>query len=157
MIDLAAATRDGTLSIDGVAMQRLAFAVLDLWPLLDGPDQRGEDTRIPGRPGVLSNPRRADSTTRVLRMVIDGTYDLDGELAADPRTQVLETVLWLRENVADPTYSDDGTRTATIVLRNGTTLAGAVTVGPLRLGEQSGPVARASLQITMPEGTLAEA
>lgn len=156
MIDLDAATRDGTLTIDGVAMQRLAFAVLDLWPLLDGPDQRGDDTRIPGRPGVLSNPRRADATTRSLRMVIDGTYDLNGVLAADARTQVLETVLFLRQNVSDPTYTDDGTRTATIVLRNGTTLQGPVTVGPLRIGDQSGPIARATLQITMPEGLLPE-
>lgn len=155
-IDVAAATRDGTLTIDGVTMQRQAFAVLDLWPLLDGPEQRGEDTRIPGRPGVLSNPRRADATTRALRMIIDGTYTVAGELADDPRTQMWRTVRWLRTNVADPTYLTDGTRVARIVLRDGTVLQGPVTVGPLRLGEQGGPMARATLQITMPAGQLPE-
>lgn len=155
-IDVAAATRDGTLVIDGVQMARKAFAVLDLWPLLDGPEQRGEDTRIPGRPGVLSNPRRADTTTRSLRMVIDGRWRVDGTASDDPRTQVWTTVRYLRTNVADPTYLTDGTRTVTITLRDGTVLSGACTVGPLRLGEQAGPVVRATLQITMPDGELAQ-
>lgn len=155
MIDLAAATRDGALSIDGVVMARPAFAVLDVWPLLQGPEQRGDDTRIPGRPGVLSNPRRADAATITLRLIIDGTYRVDGTLASDPRAQVLTTSLYLRQYVTDPTYVGDGTRTATVVTASGLTFSGPVTVGPLRIGEQGGPLARATIQITMPEGYLA--
>ena len=157
MIDLAAATRDGTLWISGVLMMRPAFAVLDVWPLIQGPDQRGEDTVVPGRPGVLSNPRRATSTTVQLRMVIDGEREVDGSVAEDPRAQVWETVKYLRAFVADPTYLTDGTRTARLVLRNGDELEGPVTVGPLRLGEQGGPIARAALTVTMPQGLLVPA
>lgn len=155
-IDLDAATRDGTLSIDGVGLQRLAWTVLDLTPFWEGPEQRGDDTMIPGRPGVLSNPRRADTTTVSLRMIIDGNFTPTGEPAPDPRGQLRLNIKYLRTNVSDPTYTGDGTRTLTIVTRDGATLTGPVTVGKLKLGDQATAIARAVLPITIPDGVLTE-
>lgn len=155
-IDLAAATRDGVLTIDGVAMQRLAWAVLDVTPLWLGPDQRGADTEIPGRPGGLANPRRADTTTLTLRMIIDGGYTPAGVWAPDPRAQLRLNVKYLRDNVSDPTYIGDGRRTLTLVTRDGATLSGLVHVGKLQLGDQVQGVARAALPISITDGDLTE-
>ncbi len=155
-IDLAAATRDGVLTIDGVAMQRLAWAVLDVTPLWLGPDQRGADTEIPGRPGGLANPRRAATTSVTLRMIIDGQYDPAGVWQSDPRRQLRLNVKYLRDNVSDPTYIGDGRRTLTLVTRDGATLSGQVHVGKLQLGDQAQGLARAALPITITDGDLAE-
>lgn len=155
-IDLAAATRDGVLTIDGVAMQRLAWAVLDVTPLWLGPDQRGQDLEIPGRPGSLANPRRAATTTVSLRMIIDGQYNPAGVWQSDPRAQLRLNIKYLRQQVSDPTYIGDGRRTLVLHARDGATLTGLVTVGKLQLGEQVQGVARAALPITITDGDLAE-
>ena len=154
MIDLAAVTRDGVLTIDGVAMQRPAWAVLDVTPLWLGPDQRGDDLVIPGRPGALPNPRRAATTARTLRMIIDGQYDPAGVWQSDPRAQLRRNIAYLREHVSDPTYIGDGRRTITLVTPDGVTYTGQVHVGPLQLGDQVRGLARAALPITITDGDL---
>jgi hypothetical protein len=156
MIDLAAATRDGILTISGVTMMRPAFAVLDVTQLWEGPDQRGDDTEIPGRPGALSNPRRAAETTIDLRMLIDGTYRVDGTPAPDPVAQVRLTLKYLRQNVSDPTYIGDGTRTLVLATADGATLTGPVTVGKIRVGTRGQMFARAVMPVTIPAGALVE-
>lgn len=156
MIDVDATMCDGTLTIDGVLMHRRAFAVLDIGPFLVGAPQRGEDTTIPGRPGVLSNPRRDDVASFSLRMVIDGDWTPEGLPAADPRAQFWLNVKWLGDFVSDPTYLTDGTRIATVVTADGRTLTGPVTVGPLQLGTRSRSLARAALGIVVPAGRLTE-
>jgi hypothetical protein len=155
-IDLVAATRDGVLTIDGVAMQRLAWAVLDVTPLWLGPDQRGQDLEIPGRPGALPNPRRAATTSRTLRMVIDGQYDPAGVWQSNPRQQLRRNISYLREHVSDPTYIGDGRRTITLVTPDGVTYQGHVHIGALQLGDQVQGVARAALPITITDGALTE-
>lgn len=155
-IDLAAATRDGVLTIDGVLMQRLAWAVLDVTPLWLGPDQRGADLEIPGRPGALANPRRAAATSVTLRMVIDGHYDPNGLWQPDPRQQLRLNVKYLREQVSDPTYIGDGRRTLVLVTADGATLTGDVHVGRLQLGDQVQGLARAALPISITDGALTE-
>lgn len=145
---------DGTLTIDTVLMHCPAFAVLDVAKLWDGPPQRGEDLKIPGRPGVLPNPRRADAGAVDLRLVIDGRFDRLGDEWPLPAQGLLENVLWLRENVTDPTYTGDGTRTVTLTSPDGSrTFTGPAHVS-MKPAARVGPVQRAILTLSLPDGAL---
>lgn len=156
-IDVGAASRDGVLTIDGVAMMCPAWAITDVTPLWMGPAQRGTDLLIPGRSGQLPNPRRADLTKVTLRMVIDGTVDRTG--AAWPcgeREGLRRNVLFLRENVSDPTNLGDGTRALALVTPDlSSTLRGRATIEGLRTGVRSGPIWVAVLELSLPDGALA--
>lgn len=156
-IDLEVAKADGILTIDNVAMQCPAWAVLNV-NLLWGPaDQRGEDLLIPGRPGRLPNPRRIDATKVQLRMVIDGRVDRTGApWPQGEREGLRRNLLFLRTNVTDPTNVGDGTRTARLATPDrALTLTGAVTVENLRLGDRVGPLWKALLELSIPAGVLA--
>jgi hypothetical protein len=156
-IDVAAVSRDGVLTIDSVVMMCPAWAVTDVTPLWMGPAQRGQDLLIPGRPGQLPNPRRADLTKVTLRMVIDGSVDRTG--AAWPcgeREGLRRNVLFLRQNVSDPTNHGDGTRGLSLVTPDqSSTLTGRATIEALRTGVRSGPVWVATLELALPDGALA--
>lgn len=154
LLDWECTRDDGTLTIDGVMMHCPAFAVLDVAKLWEGPDQRGDDVKIPGRPGVLATPRRADVTPVTLRLVIDGRMDRLGNEWPTPAQGLLENVLWLRENVTDPTYIGDGTRTVSLTSPDGSrTFEGPAHVSMVP-GARLGPVARYALSLSLPDGAL---
>lgn len=153
-LDWECTTDDGRLSIDGLIMHCPAFAVLDVAKLWEGPVQRGTDLQIPGRPGVLPNPRRADVTPTSLRLVIDGRFDRDGDEYPNSAQGLLETVLWLRENVTDPTYATDGTRQLVLSSPDGSrTLTGPAHVS-MTAGQRLGPIQRYQLNLSLPDGAL---
>lgn len=154
VIDWECTTEDGVLSIDSVVMHRPAWAVFDVALLWEGPDQRGTDTQIPGRPGVLPNMRRADLTARTLRMTIDGRFDIDGNDVADPAAGLLANITWLREHVTDPTYTGTGTRTVVLTgIDGGGSFTGEAHVS-MKLGARVGPLWRAALVLSLPDGAL---
>jgi hypothetical protein len=155
-IDVAAASRDGVLTIDGVVMMCPAWAVTDVTPLWMGPTQRGSDLLIPGRPGQLPNPRRADATKVTLRMVLDGSVDRDDvPWTCGEREGLRRNVLFLRQHVSDPTNIGDGTRGLALVTPDlSSTLTGRATIEALRTGVRSGPVWVATLELSLPDGAL---
>lgn len=155
-IDVAATLRDGRLTIDGVVMHCPAFAVVDVTPLWESPKQRGEDLLIPGRPGQLPNVRRVDATPVTLRMVIDGRVQRSGAVwTCGEREGLRRNVLWLRQHIADPTNTGDGTRALTLTTPDqSSTLTGSATIEGLRVGTKAGPIWRATLELTLPTGTL---
>ncbi len=119
-INVAATQIFGSLTIGGMLMHRLAFAVTDVTDLWLGPDVRGEDLMIPGRPGRIAFPRRADVTERQLPMVIDGRFDVSGnEFAGNEFEGLLQNIEYLRANVVDPTGVGDGTRAISLTRPGG--------------------------------------
>lgn len=142
-------------------MHRPAFAVIDVTLLWTGPPQRGADLVIPGRAGVLSMPRRAQARQVSLPMVIDARFAVDDDPIDEPgdgdaelanRHALLD---WLGLNVSDPTYTGDGTRTATLT-GTGTNLdrAGPVTVEGITPGRTMRGLMVATLDLTLPAGVL---
>lgn len=157
-IDLARARVAGELSIDGEAMQRAAFAVTNVTDLWLGAPQRGSDLTIPGRPGVLSMPRRATTRSVTLPMTLDGRFDVDGDPTYDGNELEGMRVLlaWLTANVTGPTYLTDGTRAATLTVPGGPiTGSGPVTVEGIEVGQKVRGLWAAVLDLTIPAGALA--
>lgn len=154
-IDVAATQESGTLMIDGVLMHRLAFAVLDPTVLWEPPKQRGADLLIPGEPGKQPLPRMLDSMDKSLRMAIDGRWDPFDAAVTNSQQGLLVNVLWLRAHVTDPPGTTDGTRHATLTSPDGSVTYGAdVIVGGITVGSKDGPLWRATLDLTIPAGTL---
>lgn len=145
-------TRSPYVDIDGVPLATPAWEVLDLAPLLAGPDQRGSDVLIPGAAGVLPQPRRATVSKRSLPMVVYGDYDQDGAAVADGAAGLIANLDHLRANVTDPTGVGDGTRTLTLHLTGGATRTCPVHVEGMDLGDEGVPAVRAVLRLSFPSG-----
>lgn len=155
MLSVPVSQADGILSITGLPLHTPAYAILDLTPLWMGPDIRGEDLLIPGRTGVLPLPRRATVTTKSLPMIIDGRYDRLGNRWDNEREGLRRNIALLRTYFTDPTYSGDGTRWLTLTSpTNIVTLSGPVHVTGIEVGREYGPIWRASLNLSLPLGTL---
>lgn len=149
-------TRDEWLDIDGTPLATPAWEVIagGLLPLLQGPDVRGSDRLLPGVPGVIAYKRRATVTKRVIPLVIFADTDVEGEPYADSMEGLVANIDYLRANVSDPTGVGDGTRTATLHLKDGSTRSGPVHVEALELGGDDDQGVRAVLQLSLPEGAL---
>lgn len=155
-INVAATQIFGSLTIGGVLMHRLAFAVTDVTDLWLGPDVRGEDLMIPGRPGRIAFPRRADVTERQLPMVIDGRFDVSGnEFAGNEFEGLLQNIEYLRANVVDPTGVGDGTRAISLTRPGGgSPLTGTAHILNLENGGKKGSLWAAMLTLSFPDGSL---
>lgn len=149
-------TRSEYLEIDGVPLATPAWEVAagGLLPLLQGPAIRGTDRLLPGVPGVKARKRRATVTLRSVPMKIFVDVDLDGDPYDDPAEGLTANVDYLRANVADPTNIGDGTRTATLHLKDGSTRSGAVHVESLELGGDDENAVLAVLTLSIPGGAL---
>lgn len=149
-IDVPCTTTNGTLYVGSQIMHRQAFAVMDVTPLWLGPNQRGTNLLIPGRPGRIIMPKRADETTASLRMLLDGRYTVGGTPTSDSNQGLFDIFIWLRSLTAPSSgtavtlYEPDGVGsiTGTAQLR-------------LTMGDRTGPLQRALLEVTMPNGSLA--
>lgn len=155
-INVAATQIFGSLTIGGVLMHRLAFAVTDVTDLWLGPDVRGEDLMIPGRPGRIAFPRRADVTEREVPMVIDGRFDVSGaEFAGNEFEGLLQNIEYLRANVVDPTGVGDGTRAISLTRPGGgSPLTGTAHILNLENGGKKGSLWAAMLTLSFPDGSL---
>lgn len=154
-IDVAGSLADGELRVSGSTMHTPAYAPVDLTELWEGPDQRGDDLMIPGAPGVLPMPRRADVSERRVHMVIDGSVAYTGAVWSNEREGLRRNVARIRSIASDPTGVGDGTRAITLTSPDGlTTLSGYAHVS-LKVGAKTKGLWRAELVLSLPSGYLA--
>lgn len=123
-------TRAEYLEISTVPLSTPAWWIKDLYQLYDGPEVRGEDLEIPGAAGVLTQPRRATATRKVLTLVVDGWKDREGNIYADPITGLRTNMDYLKTNVTAPVSTGNGTRPAVLHLKDGSTRSEDIIVVP---------------------------
>lgn len=152
---LPSSTCYGTLSLNGIAMQRAAWWV-DLTPLYRGPDVRGSDRLLPGVTGVKAYPRRRTVTRHSLRLLISGQYDAAGAATAlDPEEQLEAHVAWLNANLLHLTDVGDGTVPAVWTKLSGATITADVHVMPLPEPTfLPGALLRTTIELEDPAGAL---
>jgi hypothetical protein len=129
MIGLEGYAADGTLTIDGISMNRPAWGVFGdergegglakLWVEFD---VRGEDRILPSVTGVIPYPRRMTVTRKDLRLVVVGDVNESGSPIADTRIGLQDNLEVLRNSVFEPVASSSGTRAAELLTPNGTVL-----------------------------------
>lgn len=140
------------LEISGIPLATPAWKVIDLAPLLDGPDLRGADRLVPGAVGVRPYPRRATVSIRTLQMVIFGDRSLEGTPYANRRDGIDTNVAYLVDNLLAPP-GGNGTRLAILHLQNGSMKSAYVHVlSPLRLGHIGPGAVRGALDLSIPSG-----
>lgn len=163
-------TNEGSLSIGGINMNRLAFAVigdengegglLKLWADFD---VRGDDRILPSVAGVLAYPRRLTATRYDLRLLVVGDVDQTGTPTADSNIGLQNNIEYIRANVLVPVVSPTGTRAAVLTLPSGGTRTadihalGVVTqsYGLAVVNGCSGSIWVGTLQISIPAGRFA--
>ena len=116
-------------------------------------EHRGSDLLVPGVPGVVPNPRRPTVIKHILQLVLDGHYDSDGVLQANPHAQVRQNIAEIKTATA-PVTTGEGTRLVTWTRPEGA-VAADCHVGPLRIGARiSDSVLRATLDLSVPAGAF---
>lgn len=148
--------RDEYLEINSIPLATPAWEILDLSELLNGPDIRGADRRLPGVAGVIPNKRRVDVSVRSLPMLIYGDYDQEGDEYDNPHAGLVANLAYLRDNLLLPTGTGDGTLPATLHLLEVTMTADVHVLSPLATGMLTGYEMRATLDISIPGGYFVE-
>lgn len=90
----------------GVSPGRFAWLATDLADLRRPPDLRGQDTLIPGVPGVVVNQRRPTRSVRLIPMIFAGDCDSDGQPGLPPDQQVWVNLHEFSEAVVVPPGGD---------------------------------------------------
>ena len=126
------------------------------WVLWSAGDQRGSDVTLPGVNGQLPRRRYLTASTRTLELIISGTAKYTGAPSATPAVNLETNILWLRDQVAEPTLSSDGTKAISVTMPSGGTLTGTVHVVGFRLGRvaEHARWAFATLDLSIPAGEL---
>lgn len=143
------------VTIDGVPLSTTGWHLLNLQVLWQGPDTRGQDRIIPGAAGVRPYPRRATVSRRTLELVIWGDMDWNGAATSDWRAGLQNNVDHLRDNVADPTVSGDGTRLIVMHMAAGGTRQARCHVEGLELADSNWFSVRAAMDLSLVSGALA--
>lgn len=159
---------EGSLSIDGVNMNRPAWAVLGdekgtggLVPLWADFDVRGEDRLLPSVAGVIAYPRRLTVTRYDLRLLVVGDVDSAGSPTADSVIGLQNNIEYIRANVLAPVVSSTGTRAGVLTLPSAATrsatihVLGVVTQSYGFASGCSGAIWIGTLQISIPAGRFA--
>lgn len=114
---------EGTLTIGGILMNRLAFMTQadengngGLSQFLTLADQRGEDRILPGTTGVIAYKRRLTVTKLTIRLVVTGDILHDGSTPSTPKIGLFTNLKYIYDNVVAPTGTGDGTRSMSVVL-----------------------------------------
>ena len=154
---------EGTLTIGGISMNRLAWGVFGdeegqggLLPLWFQTEQRGQDRLLPGATGVIAYRRRETVTQHELRILVVGDVDSAGAAVSDHAEGLAANLAYLESNVIQPTNLTDGTRAATLTVPGQATRSANIHV--LGLVPQSYRLASAgslfigTLQISIPSG-----
>lgn len=123
----------GKLTINGVDMHTLAWNVLDIIPLWIHSATRGENVIIPGADGRRAYPRRIDEGRYSLPMLIGGVADKDGNAYTNRWSGLQANLEYLRANVVTPPAAPTATRSATLLMPDGTTRIAEVQVDILVL------------------------
>lgn len=156
---------EGTLTISGILMNRLAFMTQadedgngGLSQFLTLADQRGEDRILPGTPGVIANRRRLTVTKLSIRLVVVGDILWNGTTPSTPKIGLFTNLKYIYDNVVAPTGTGDGTRAVTVVLPGPFTGSGTAHITRMdtvtqKLSEDSGPaVWEGQLGVSIPAG-----
>lgn len=149
--------RLGKLTINGIDMHTPAWNVLDPTPLYMPSDYLGENIRIPGSNGRRAYPLWVDQGHYVLPMLISGEVDLNGSPYADIWIGAQTNLQYLQTNVASPPTAPTATRSASLLMPDGTTLTADVQVFPFRTENLylQKPLFRATLELIVPAGVFA--
>lgn len=150
-------TRAEYLEIATVPLATPAWRILDLSSLWDGPEVRGDDLLIPGAAGVLTQPRRATVTRKVLPIAIFGEQDREGNVYPNPFTGVRTNLDYLYTNVFAPVSTGNGTRAAIHHLADGVTTrsANVIVLSPLDVRPAGKHSLIGRLDILIPTGRFA--
>jgi len=145
----------GRLLINGVDLSSgPAFFTPNLFDLQATWDVRGDDRLLPGVVGVKAYRRRITVSTHSLPMLVSGHTRYDGT-AITPRALCLtNNIVFLRANVLLPPTANPGTRAASLLTPDGTTLTGPVHVLKFEPGEIVAGWMQATLTISIPGGRL---
>ena len=144
-------TIDGDLTINGVEMMTPAWVVVDILDLLSPLNAiRGSDIVIPTVTGRRNFPRRRDEAVYSLRMACTGQVDISGTPYSNTNVGLRINLEYLRDNVVLPsliapvpgviTLPDSGTRSADVIVTS------------FKLGERTGPIVLAVMELTVPAG-----
>lgn len=143
----------GELIIGGVSMSTPAWWTLDLSPLWEFPELRGQSTLYPGVSGRTANIRRVDETTYRVPMHITGAVDRTGTPHANPVMGLKINLDYLWENVVSV---GSVTRAATLELPDESILEADVQI-QIVLGELAGSYDKSAvLFVTVPAGRFEE-
>lgn len=125
-------TCQGSVTIDGLLMHRLAWELYDLSELHGTPTQRGGNRIVPGNPGTVAYPPRLTQSRYSLPLLVCGDWNLnDDYVTPDDRWEQLEINMdYLLTGVMLPTGSGGGTQTLIWTRPSGATTTSQVQVLP---------------------------
>jgi hypothetical protein len=151
-------TCQGTVTIDGFLMHRLAIELYDLSALHKSPDQRGRSRILPGNPGTVAYAPRVTETRFSLPLLVCGGWNLaDGYVDPEDRWEQLELNMdALMTDILLPTGTGGGTQTLVWTRPSGATVTSQVQVLPLPEPKGGGEAAVyfTTLEILAPDGDL---
>lgn len=125
----------GVLTIDGIALNGPAWDIPNLSSLWFAATVRGESVVMPTAAGQRSNPVRLDEHTQDLLLIVNGLADRTGvaEPSGDPWQGLASNLEDLWSLVLQPIDSGRGTRAATLLMPDGSTVKTAtVRTNPLQ-------------------------
>lgn len=157
---------EGSMTIDGLSMNRPAFAIVGdergeggyvkLWADFD---VRGEDRILPSATGVIAYPRRMTVTRVDFRLLVVGDVDQAGAPVVDSVVGLQNNIEYIRANIVAPVATSTGTRVAILTMPSGATRSADIHV--LGVVTQSygivdcGSIWIGTLQISIPAGRFA--
>lgn len=159
-IGLDCLTTTGALTVNGTLLHGYAWCAYDdLSPLWVETRARGEDTTVPGTPGVLPRERVMDVNEHSVALAIAGHLDQAGAPYGDSWVGAVTNLQALTAALTDATFAAaDGTVMASLDLFGDASVvyAGPVHVLGIRLGRKlvTQPVWRGSLELSIPGGRL---
>lgn len=153
-------TEAGALWLAGVTMHAVgAWDVINATALWVASARRGTNILIPGASGRRRTPRRKDQNTVNLKMVIGGVFDVNGIHWRENGYQSVwdgleRNVAYLDENVWTPPDPPVTFITANLVMPSGSIRTGPVSIDSVEVGENTGPVVKAVMAVTVAAGAL---
>lgn len=148
-------TRTGKLTISGISMHGPAWNVLDCMPLWLPQSTRGTNVVIPGAAGTRAYPIRLHEARHSLEMAITGWADRNGVLTNDPWVGLQANIEYLRANIEAPPAAPTATRTATLLMPDGTSRSANIQVVSLTIVWHVQTNVGALLEIVIPSGRFA--
>lgn len=147
-LNVAASMADGVLTVGGISMHTPGWIAVDVTPLWDGPDVRGDDLLIPGLPGLLPMPRRFTGTSYTIPLLIDGAVTSSGTPHANIRNGIALNLGVLQTLVGGMPKSVSLTRPGGGIYGTGSAHV------QVKQGEKSRGIARAVMTLDFPGGGL---
>ncbi len=151
-------TCQGSITIDGFGMHRLAVECYDLSPLYGPPSQRGGNRLLPGSPGTIAYAPRVTETRFSLPLIVCGDWDMNDDYVtvANRWIQLESNMDYLMTNVFLPTGVGGGTQTLVWTRPSGATTTAQVQVLPTPEPKGGGDAAVyfTTLELLAPDGDL---